>query len=562
MSSSSLNSIYGLNRLRITGMNSGLDTDSIISSLMSIEQMKVDKQFKTMTQKEYKRDDIRSVRTELQNFRLEFMSSSNALKNMLSANNFKAYKVDSSDTLGRATATASSSAASGTHSLDAVVKLAQAASVTGSKVTGDNGKTIDSTDKKLGELVAEGFISGINSTAVTTEIDGEVQPVLDSSGRQYYEGEGTLKFGDVEVKYNANDTLQTVMNKVNSSGAGVTMGFSQLSGKFTLTSKTVGADSEISASDSNGLLESMGFEQTGDSNGFMLYSKEGAQDAEAVIDGYRVTSSKNSFTYDGVTYNVKKTFNEGITVDGDGKVTGGQDEDAITFEVKQDVDKAVNAIKGFVEGYNKLVASLTAKIQEKPDSNYLPLTDDERDQLSESQLTKWETESKKGMLYKDSAISQLLSDMRSAFFSEVEGVGLSLAAIGVAPASSVIEDKYVGTQQDIQIDEDKLRAALERNPEQVAQMFMAGDGLPKSEMKNQGLANKFVKLFNNYRNNTSDIQIASLDYEIDKYDDKLESMKDRMTRQEELLYQKYAAMETALSKMQSQTSSLLSQLGG
>ncbi len=533
MSSSSLNSIYGLNRLRITGMNSGLDTDSIISSLMKIEQMKVDKQFKIMTQKEYKRDDIRGVRTELQNFRNEFMSSLSGMKNMLSADNFKAFKVESDDTQGRANITADVNATTGTHTLNAVEQLATAAKMT-SGAASKNGQGLSGTGKTLGEL--------------SSELGEELR----------FDADGNVSFAinGEEFKFKASDTLQNVMNTVNASKAGVTMGYSQLTDKFTITNKKTGADAAgtqaLTASDMAGgsnFLEAINvLDENGDAENYAA-----GQNAVAYIDGIRVERDKNDFKIDGIKYDLKKTFNTDYKTN--------KNSDGIQFEVKQDVDRAVDVIKGFVEGYNKLVASLTSKIQQRPDTDYLPLTDEERDTLSESELEKWETESKKGMLFNDPAVSQLLQDMRSAFFEEVEGVGLSLAAIGVAPGSAVIDEKYVGTQQDILIDEEKLRAALERNPDQVAQMFMAGDGLPKSEMKHQGLANKFIKLINNYRNNTSDIQTASLDYEIDKLDDKIETMRDRMTSQEELLYKKYAAMETALSKLQSQGNWLSGQFG-
>ncbi len=558
MSSSSLDSIYGLNRLRVTSMNSGLDTDSIISSIMKVEQMKIDKQFKAMTQKEWKRDQIRDVNKQIQDFRNEFMSTlgGNASKNILSAMNFKGYKVTSDDTQSRATMTASTSAANGTYVLNAVDQLATAGKQQSTERLSSDGNGINSTSQTLGELAASGALEGLFEGD-----DGEFTP------------QGTLTINNVEIGYTVDDTLQSLMNKVNNSNAGVTMSYSQLTDKVAFTSKTTGEGSTVFMEDTGNLLEAFkiegGHAQLDENNKPIgkFYAGEGqkGQDAIAYINDVRVKRSTNSFSIDGVNYNLKKTFNTDFESDENGRITPGHEGDKsqeITFEVAQDVDKAVDMIKGFVEGYNKLVLSLTSMLAEKPNSDYSPLTDEEREALSESQIEKWDTESKKGLLYKDSNLSNLLSNMRSAFFQEVEGTGLSLAEIGIAPGSSVVDGVYSGTQSDIVIDEEKLRKALEADPDRVAQMFMGGSALPDDKMSTAGLGNRLIKLTNGYKNTTSEIQSAALDYEIDKLDDKMESMKERMSAQEELLYKKYSAMETALSKLQSQGNWFAQQFGG
>ncbi len=557
MSSSSLDSIYGLNRLRVTSMNSGLDTDSIISSIMKVEQMKVDKQFRSMTQKEWKRDQLRDVNKQIQDFRNEFMSMSNASKNILSAMNYKGYKVESDDTKNRATISAGTSAIAGKHTLDAVTQLATGAKMTGGKITGDEGHAISSTGKTLGELQDEGALQGLNLFTPNN------QGAVDENGNAIYKG--TLTINDVEIEYGVNDTLQSLINRVNSSAAGVTMGYSQLSDQFTFTSNTTGTGSQLRVSDTGGLLEAMKFDGMTDAvdGKYRAAISEFGKDAKAIIDGYEVTRSSNSFTVDGISYKLNKTFNEELEADR-GKILNPEDatSEGITFEVSRDTDKAVDMIKGFVEGYNKLVLSLTSMLEEKPNSDYSPLTDEERDSLSESQIEKWDTESKKGLLYRDSNLSGLLNNMRNAFFQEIEGTGLSMAEIGIAPGASVVDGVYMGTQSDIQIDEEKLRKALEENPDRVAQMFMGGTALKDDSMASAGLGNRLIKLANGYRNESSEIQSAALDYEIDKLDDRMESMKERMTAQEEALYKKYAAMETALSKLQSQGNWFAQQFGG
>ena len=538
MSSSSMNSIYGLNRLRITGMNSGLDTEAIIGSIMKVEQMKVDKQFKNMKQKEMRRDQIREANKLINDFRYEFMTSTGGkgAKNVLAAMNFKGYKVTSDDTKNRAVITADPTAVAGTHTLDSVEQLA----------TGGKMETLGNASRSGQGLSGTGF----NLTHIGSELGMNL--TFDEND------EISFSINGEEFKFNRADTLQKVINTVNSSKAGVTMGYSQLTDVFTITGKETGAGAQFTATDNEGssFLQAIGIQQSvpqGDP--LVAATSSQGQDAIAYIDGIKVERSVNSFWIDGVNYNLKKTFNTDFDI-------GKDDGSGIGFEVSQDVDKAVGVIKDFVEGYNKLVASLTAMVQEAPNKEYLPLTDEERDALSESQLEKWEAESKKGMLYKDSNLNSLLSSMRNAFFQEIEGTGLSMAEIGIAPGSSVIDKVYVGTQQDVQIDEEKLRKALIENPDQVVQMFNGGGATSDDRMETAGIGNRLIKLGNGYKNTTSEIQTASLDYEIEKLDDKIESMKEKMTRQEELLYKKYAAMETALSKMQSQGNWFAQQFGG
>ena len=120
------------------------------------------------------------------------------------------------------------------------------------------------------------------------------------------------------------------------------------------------------------------------------------------------------FTIDGITYNLlKSTSNE------------------TSFVVTQDVDSIYNRIKGFIDGYNELVKTLNDKISEPVYRTFLPLTDSQRAEMSESEIKAWEEKSNSGMLNQDSNISQLLFNIRNAFSQSIEGLGITFAEIGI-----------------------------------------------------------------------------------------------------------------------------------
>lgn len=553
---SSVNSIYNAGRLRLTGMSSGLDTDSIISSIMKVEQLKVDKQFKSMTKKEFKRDALKEVNKQIQALRDEFMSSigASASKNVLSSANYKSYSVTSDDKDSRATMTASGTALSGTYTLNSVKQLATANKIESGKLSTANHPAF-STSATLDHLNQTGMLPNIFRTNGDTT--------------------GELTINGEKIEYSATDSLQQVMNRVNSnSKAGVTMSYSQLTESFSITDKKTGSISTLDVSDSGGLLQAMGMagttqavldasgNQVMDANGLPAQSFKAdvtsqGKNAIVYINGTRVESVKNDITIDGMTFNLKKVFNENY--DPTDKTKG--DGTDINFEVKRDTSKALGVIKDFVAGYNKLMTSLQAIIGEKPNKSYEPLTDEEREELSEKQAEKWDTESKKGTLYRDSSIEKLMTDMRRQFFDKISDTGLTMADIGVGPAASVVDKVYVGTSQEITVDEEKLTKWLEEDPDRVAKMFNAGNAFSDSEMKQAGLANRFIKLTNNYKSTTSAATTEMLDEEIRRNSSRLYDMRNRMAEKEELLYKKYAAMESALTKMQSQSSWIASQLG-
>jgi flagellar hook-associated protein 2 len=137
-----------------------------------------------------------------------------------------------------------------------------------------------------------------------------------------------------------------------------------------------------------------------------------------IIDGIEVTRSSNSFTIDGITYTLNEETEEG---------------DTIKFSLTQNVDEAVNKIKSFVEAYNKLISKLDGMLTERKtaaEKKYEPLTDDEKSLMTDEQVEKWEKIAKKGLLYNDSTLRNMLDSLRRVFYETVADAGLSPSQIG------------------------------------------------------------------------------------------------------------------------------------
>lgn len=544
--------INQLNRLRLSGMASGMDTEGIITQMMKIEQMKVDKQFQTKTLYEWKRDAYRDINKQLSAFREEFMSSSNSLKNIQSSFNFKQFKVTSDDKNSAITITAGSGALTGSGKVNGVAQLAKAASVK------SMGEITKPTEEKIsvGDSLKDMIPKLGNSVTYVQEDDGTGTMVdkLDSNGNKLVE----FKINGEKFTFSEADSLQKVINTVNAnSKANVTMSYSQLTDKVTITSKTTGSDptkSKVDISDEGGsnFLSALGLDRTDPSS----YTQ--GQNAVLWINETRTEQTKNNFTIDGITYDLKKTFGvKADSVDPSG-YTYDPAADGVTYQVSADVDKAMDVIKGFVEGYNKMVASLTALVIEKRQKAYPPLTDEQRDALSDAQQEKWDKLAKQGMLYNDSGLNKLLQDMRGLFFEKLGGTGMSLNDLGIGPGSSVVEGKYVGASQDIVIkDEDRLRKMLAENPDMVASVFMQ----TSSNYADKGFSGKLVQTMSTYTSKIQAVTTSTLERSIKDANDMLDNLKLRMSAKEELLYRKFSAMETALSKLQSQGNWFSSQFG-
>ncbi|EOW8912871.1 flagellar filament capping protein FliD, partial [Listeria monocytogenes] len=159
-------------------------------------------------------------------------------------------------------------------------------------------------------------------------------------------------------------------------------------------------------------------------------------------------------TMNGVTFTLKKEFNDSPA----------------TLSISNDSNQVYENIKSFVDKYNELIEKINSKVSEEKYRSYSPLTDEQREQLSDTQQELWEEKAKSGTLRRDPILTSVLSSMRSDFYqpvvnSNVDPLFKQLATIGITTTNNYLEGGK------LEINEAKLKEAINNNPESVEALF-------------------------------------------------------------------------------------------
>lgn len=490
---------------RVTGLASGLDIDTLVKNMLQVDQTRLDKQNQTTTKLQWKADALREINSLMKSFREANLSVLNPLKNMMSASAYSSFDVTMLTDTNAVTVSAGSSAIEGKVTINEITKLAKAAQLTSEGIfSGDI-----SRDTALKDLAF--------STPLTFDENKEIK--FSINGKDFTFSEDTL--------------LNDMMSQINASDAGVKISYSSLSKGFTITAKTTGSASEIKIVNTSGNA----FSTTNSAFGIAEQTKNG-QDAELKINGYNVVRSSNTFTIDGITYTLK---NESPNTQ------------PISFMVDKNVDATIDKISAFVDSYNELIGKLQDKLGEDKYRSYAPLTDAQKEEMSEADIEKWEKYAKSGLLRNDSNISSLLSTVRSALYTKVGDTGLSLSEIGLTTGNHADGAK-------ITLNKDKLRKALENNPDAVTSMFTQTSQSEDSstKFKESGLIVRISNAMLDYTEKTTDVSLSYLEDQISDSKDRIEILEDKMSAREEALYIKFSRMEAALASLNSQSSWLSS----
>ena len=221
-----------------------------------------------------------------------------------------------------------------------------------------------------------------------------------------------------------------------------------------------------------------------------------------------------------------------------------------TVTVSQDVDAIVDKVKSFVEDYNKLLSSLYEKYDEKPDSNYKPLTQSQKDAMKDEQVDKWEEKAKKGILYHDQTIGKIILNMRSAISNQIElddGTTTSAYSIGISTVAGNIKGQLT-------FDETKLRAALAKDPDSVYKVFANLDSNDMENTAKNGIAQRLGDVFTaatksirtRAGTSTDVTEDSDLNNLLRQLQTKMSNFKKMMDAFEDKLYKKYDTMESRL----------------
>ncbi|MFC0477854.1 flagellar filament capping protein FliD [Robertmurraya beringensis] len=670
--------------MRIGGLASGMDVDTLVSDLMKAERIPLDKLKQKKQVLEWQRDEYRSMNTLLLNFRTELM-------NMKLSSAYRARLTTSSDE-AKVSATANSSAALASYSIQSVENLASATSkvtndLTG-KITGE-GKKIDFTkslydesanfhdqtfnwttgspksetiqvsgspikvDLKGGasilrtdlmnvnvngvayEVVTGSFTDPVKKQVMIDSVTGELtfnnsvsdgstvkvdfiasksvqeiktsavtrtfsinQVALSSSssiqsikigtsdytksGSQIMDGsnvvgnianDGTVTMLtdiaadiDIQISYEekfstfniktagpdntfatenfniaATSSFNSLITKVNDSNVGVTMFYDSASDRMTLTRKVTGdfnksgEDISLTGDLINNVLK------------FNTASTTEGKNAIFTINNLRTERTTNTFEISGVTFTLKTPF--------------ASNNGPVGINISNNTEQVFENIKSFILKYNELIGKIKGEVQEERYRTYTPLTDEQRETLTDKQQEQWEERAKSGMLRRDPTLSSLLTKMRIDFSTpisntEVNPLYKQLASIGIKTTSNYLEGGK------LEIDEATLKKAIEANPTSVEKLFNA-TGTTDGE---KGIAQRLTDTVNasldKLRSKAGNSFSTNNQFEIGKLlndvDTKINRFEERLLKVEDRYWARFTAMEKAIQRSNEQMAQLTS----
>lgn len=293
-------------------------------------------------------------------------------------------------------------------------------------------------------------------------------------------------------------------------------------------------------------------------------SSDGQKKTEQSSDGIKITTE---IQQDGSI----KTTTE--SADGKNKVTT-ENAGAITLSGKTDITGLKDNIVNFINDYNKIMESINEKLWETRDRDYMPLTDEQKEEMSDSEIEAWEKKATTGLLRNDSDLRRIQSAMKSAMSSLMSSTGLTLESIGIEPV-----DNYTTKNGMYKIDEDKLTKALQNNAEEVKDLFTRPSSTYTDENgkeitdKGGVLTQLQSVLKSEFKSSSSSLSKRigfsgtateknnTISNKITKQKSLITQLKEKYKDKENALYKKYSALEVMLEKLNAQTNSLYSMLG-
>ncbi|MCT4585617.1 MAG: flagellar filament capping protein FliD [Peptostreptococcaceae bacterium] len=423
--------------IRFSGLASGMDTENMVKELMKAERFKVDKYEQKKTLFEWKTSAYTDMNKSIASFVIESRKSlgievdyfGNITPN--SVNKMDWVKSTSSSDSSIAEISSNTEALDGTNSIN-ITKLA-------SGVFSGSQKTI-AADQDL-------FATKVAGDTVTVTINGENLSL---------DGDATIS--DLVSAINNNDNLKGELNA--SYDSANEKFFLSTKGTGSAKSIQVGGDAEVDAVFFGaGSLLHMNTTDATTTDDMVKDTAVNGQDLELTFNGIAMTNDKNEMTVNNITINAKSIG-------------------TVTATTSTDTDAVIDKVNEFVENYNAFIDIVNGKLSEKQYRDYDPLSSEQKEAMKEDDIKLWEGKAKSGLLRNDDYLSSMLRNTRSWIYAEVEGVDdkyNQIAEIGITTTSNYKDNGK------LEVDEDKLRAALQDDPTAVMDMLFKSSGSTKKE---------------------------------------------------------------------------------
>jgi flagellar hook-associated protein 2 len=526
-------------QMRIGGLASGMDIDKIVGDLMKAERIPLDKLYQKKQIFEWQRDAYRDVNKKLADFDQylfdNFVLSSNFYKKTATSSNEAALSVK-----------ALSSSYDSTNTIK-ITRLAEAA-------TGSSSDSVGGTSTSTLESLNAGFTEDTTITIAALQADGT--------------------YKEETITFKPTDTIADVVKKLNQSSLNITAIFDDGTQKLgistrgtgtvdTVVDDTVTVDkAEVYVKSANGVdifatIFKFGTGNDANGNPGVTSLANGGKNAKFTLNGLEMERQSNTFTINGIEYTLKAVTSTPVTVTS-----------------STDVDGMIAKIEEFVNKYNELIGSLNDKIREKRYRDYPPLTDEQKKEMTEKQIELWEEKAKSGLLRGDSIISNGLSQMRRDLYSRVDGIGTNV--IDTLSEFGITTTNEISNGGKLVVDRDKLREALESDPDKVVKTLTQSGTITKDPGTGQvisdtrGIVQRLRDTIKGiiiniekkagkptYTENQYSIglQLKDVENRISDFQRRLQDIESRYWRQ-------FTAMEQAIQRANQQSMFLMGQFGG
>lgn len=653
-----------MSTMRLSGLISGMDTESIIQELVSAKQTKVDNTKKAQTKHEWKQDAWKSLNTKLKNLQSKYVAnlrfSSSYMKKTTKVSNSSAVSVITGE-----------DAVNGVQELS-VKQLAKTAYLTGGKVqagaegkkwdalskisdvmgadfkAGDitfttGGKTVDievTEDTTISDFLSKIKASGLNAnfdagqqrffiSAKQSGADSNFSMTADNVGgakilvalglqvslkddpdslKQYQEyasyynendkdatiaGMRSLIDGDiatqtqnyldryknlVELKKEAEDKITELKKDSDKNAAAIKAQeesiaayekeMKDITDSYIDITTAAGDDGEVTYTatakeDFKKNVEESYYEKAAYASEVLKKYNAGTdvegyatkiegRDARIVLNGAEFTSANNTFAVNGLTFTA---------------LAETKADEVVTVTTQDDTDGIYNMLKDFLKEYNSIINEVDKLYNADSAKGYEPLTDDEKDAMSESEAEKYETKIKDALLRRDSTLSSIRSGFVEVMSKgiEVNGKTMYLSNFGINTLSYFMAGDNEKNMYHIDGDTDdastsgnadKLKSMIASDPDTVVSFFTQLSKNLYSKM------NDLSKPVEGYRSYGSFYDDKKMKTDYDDYKTKISDLEEKLADYEDKWYRKFSSMETALAKLQSSTSAVTSLLGG
>ena len=488
---------------RVTGMYSGIDTEGLISQLMEAKKLKVENVKKEQMTNKYKQEAWKDLNKKIKNL-------FGTISNLKYEGSYSKAKTEISDS-SVATITTSDDAMLTTQKMS-VEKLATNAYLTGDEINAGSEKAT----------------SGTLLTSIDPSLKGKTITISVNGGKAK------------EVTITDKTTLGSLTSDL--SNAGVNCKFDAATQRIFIGATKNGAAGNFELGGDADALSTLGLDST---------KKIEGEDGAIILNGARFTSADNTYNVNGLTITAKAE-------------TGDEE---VTLTTAKDTSAVYDMIKKFITEYSELMNEMDKLYNADTKTKYQPLTDEEKAAMSDYEIEQWETKMKEQLLAKDSdinSVSSTLKDIMNQGF-EVGGKTLYLFNFGIETGGYFETADNEKNAYHIKGDADdnlyssetnELQRMIESDPDAVTGFFTQ---LTRTLYDRMDKMSARVNETRSYGSFYDDLRLTK---EYSDYTSKIADMEDKLMQYEDKWYDKFAAMESAMAKMQSNQNAISGLLGG